>query len=783
MGSAAGRHEQHSIGMSFATKLLLAGITLSLVLILGITSAIIVSRNNQTSSAALSNADNRAHVIRGVLQNITTPQEQFAAQQIVALPDVVQGVQLPTTGTGNATAAVSAALSSTVRLQLPGEYIMVFNREGEVVYSTVPKGNPMLTAKDASTSQALQGVSVEGVEFLGNTEPAYDVAIPICPLPVRLPVPGCAPSSVLGALVYVAPLPYQLHLYSSIVGQYQTSFVYFIGKQGYILRPHCTTSSCTTIQTSASPLPAALAGQYHRGVDSFGALYTKSGSGPTAGSFVAVAGPGAASSAAIVGYVGVEVPVSDFAGSQVQDDLLILGLALVGILVTTFGVLLFVHRFVGRPIAVLEQSVRKIAEGDLATEVPHISNDELGELADNVNIMRGQLSDYIHHIDASLTRLRDVSQALTTTTTGEERLGEAVIRAAERIVGEGSSCALFQIARHSEQPAEPVCIAGSSTLLPRLPGNLLEELSRESMVTTAYNDMSIHLFSMVFQNAVRGAIAVQSPKELSDTDARALAALANYAAIAFENTNLYEQERATVERLRELDKLKSDFLSTVQHEMRTPVMTIMGQSELMELGWDAWDDTMKKNLIRELNVYSRQLNDIVQTLVDFSLLSADTLTVRPTAIALKPALEQAIDDAKGLFQSDLQITVQLACPTDLRVQAEAQRFEQVIRAIVHNAIKFSNESGHIEVVGSREGDTCHIAVTDHGIGISQEALPHVFEQFYQENNSKTRSYGGMGMGLSLAQRLAEAQDATISISSTLDEGTTVDVFWPCATDS
>ena len=769
--------------MNFATKLLIAGITLSLVLILGITSAIIVSRNNQTSDAALSNANNRAHVIRGVLQNITTPQEQFAAQQIVALPDVVQGVQLPITGSGNATDAVAAALSGTVKLQLPGEYIVVFNKEGTVVYSTVPKGNPMLTAKDASAAQALQGTSVEGVEFLGNTEPAYDVAIPICPLPVRLPVPGCTSSTVLGALVYIAPLPYQLHLYSSIVGQYQTSFVYFVGKQGYILRPQCTTSSCTIIRTSAAPLPAALADVYHSNMDSFEALYSRPGVGTTAGSFVAVAGPDAGTNAAIVGYVGVEVPVSDFAGSQVQDDLLILGLALVGVLVTTFGVLLFVHRFVGRPIAVLEQSVRKIAEGDLATEVPHISNDELGELADNVNIMRGQLSDYIHHIDASLTRLRDVSQALTTTTTGEERLGEAVIRAAERIVGEGSSCALFQLDQSAEGPSEPVCIAGSATLLPTLPGNLLEELSHESMVTTTYNDKSIHLFSMVFQNTVRGAIAVQSPKELSDTDARALAALANYAAIAFENTNLYEQERATVERLRELDKLKSDFLSTIQHEMRTPVMTIMGQSELMELGWDAWDDAMKKNLIRELNVYSRQLNDIVQTLVDFSLLSADTLTVRPTAIALKPALTQAIDDAKGLFQSDLHVTVNLTCPSDLKVQAEAQRFEQVIRAIVHNAIKFSNESGVIEVVGSREGNTCHIVVSDKGIGISEDALPHVFDQFYQENNSKTRSFGGMGMGLSLAQRLAEAQDATISIASTRDVGTTVDIAWPCATDS
>ena len=122
---------------------------------------------------------------------------------------------------------------------------------------------------------------------------------------------------------------------------------------------------------------------------------------------------------------------------------------------------------------------------------------------------------------------------------------------------------------------------------------------------------------------VVGALAVTSPSRRPATPmpmSRVFwPVLANNAAIAMENARLYEQEKESVRRLRELDTMKTDFLSTVQHELRTPLTAILGLSDLIEMCWEIWEDSPKLDALRDIQVAARNLDGIVETIIDFSV--------------------------------------------------------------------------------------------------------------------------------------------------------------------
>ena len=124
--------------------------------------------------------------------------------------------------------------------------------------------------------------------------------------------------------------------------------------------------------------------------------------------------------------------------------------------------------------------------------------------------------------------------------------------------------------------------------------------------------------------------AVISPADSATPEADAegvLAILANNAAIAMENARLYEMERESVRRLRELDTMKTDFLSTVQHELRTPITAILGLSDLIEMCWTRWEDAPKLDALRDIQVAARNLDGIVETIIDFSVGDGEALVL------------------------------------------------------------------------------------------------------------------------------------------------------------
>ncbi len=234
--------------------------------------------------------------------------------------------------------------------------------------------------------------------------------------------------------------------------------------------------------------------------------------------------------------------------------------------------------------------------------------------------------------------------------------------------------------------------------------------------------------------------------------------------------------------LRELNQLKSDFLDTAQHELRTPVLAIQGQIELLNVAWDKWDEATRLDIVRDIDISVKLLGETVENVVDFALVNSDTIDVRMAPVDVQGAIRDAANDVRRHFKDALPVELVIDVRGEPVVNADPFRLRQVLRALIDNAVKFTPEGGHVKVTARREKGTgaCRIEVIDDGIGISPEAIPRLFDRFYQEDNSRTRRHGGMGMGLALVRRLCDAHTATVKAHSDERGGSTFTILWPLA---
>ena len=611
------------------------------------------------------------------------------------------------------------------------------------------------------------------------------------------PVTASGSAQVLGAVVYSMPFTDQLLRLLGAVGQGYTPVI-IANRPGASLYAISGNPSSPTL--AAESLPSSVKADLGRSSGSFADFSTVPVSGDNA---LALEGMNPNSGPPVL-YVGVETPVSLFLGNQTADELTVVWLALTALLATWFLVLLFVNRFVRRPVAQLSAGVARIAGGDYSSDIPVRSRDELGVLAHQVNQMRGQIESNIHHVDAAVSRLDEVSRALTTTTTGISSLEGAVCAAAASLAGVGATAVLLAragdhlVVRATSNGADGqetgAATSGTAVgeedldLAPAVVTDVLE--GRPVRLTRSRGDAGTGdptraqdtlVVPMLYRQSVTGAIAVTGPDRVSDADARALSALANNAAIAVENTRLFDQERETVRRLRELDEMKSDFLATAQHELRTPLTAIVGHLELIRMVWAGADDQQKLGILDNVELATSQLSEMLETMIDLSLVSADNLRLNRKRVALAATVDDAVGEVTRRFPHGLPVTLTVDIPARLKVDADRERLRQVIRCLLDNAVKFTVPGGGVAISARPNpgGGSCTIEISDTGIGIDPALHQRVFERFFQADSGGTRAYGGMGVGLALVKVLTEAHGASVTLESTPGEGTKVRLDWPC----
>ena len=787
---------------SLAGRLLAGGIVFTALVIAGVSGFLLVSRSQQTNAGALSNADNRAGVAGELIARVIQPQAQYAATAVASL----SSLQLALSGS-NPAALVATEFTDKRIVNLPGLGVVVVDGTGTVLYTsecdslgsagaTIHPATsaceagaiPHVTASLASVRDALKVETtaacqqssatiaaspalraecpsgVEGVELLAGGLPALDVAVPVFNAQGGSNAP-------LGVVVYSAQLQTQFARYGPVIGY--TPVFLSAGPGASLVR----FTGAADIPTPSAE-PSAIAQQVAHpasGEVAAHAIYTVGGIGAVAGSFVPLEAPGGT---AVAGYLGVEVPLSIFAAGTAQDEGTIAQISLTALVVVCLLVLLFVDRFVRRPVSRLERGVERIAAGDYTSDIPVTSRDELGRLAAGVNRMREQIAGYIEHIDGSVVRLQEVSRALTTTTGGIEQLQDAVLSAADAIAGGSASATVY-----TRRGNEFLRLRSRGPEMPDMTDAMpVDELTAGHAVRLDSSGRAVIAVPMLFQEVLTGVLVVGSAHPVAEGDERALITLANNAAVAVENTRTLEQEREAVRRLKELNQLKSDFLDTAQHELRTPVLAIQGQIELLNVAWDKWDDATKLEIVHDLDISVKLLGETVENVVDFALVNSDTIDVRMSSVDVAAAISDASNDVRRHFKDGLPVDLTVDVRGSPAVSADPFRLRQVLRALIDNAVKFTPKGGHVNVsAGPIKGEgLCRIEVGDDGIGISAEAIPRLFDRFYQEDNSRTRRHGGMGMGLSLVRRLCDAHGATVSAHSDERGGSRFTILWPLA---
>ncbi len=232
--------------------------------------------------------------------------------------------------------------------------------------------------------------------------------------------------------------------------------------------------------------------------------------------------------------------------------------------------------------------------------------------------------------------------------------------------------------------------------------------------------------------------------------------------------------------LERVNHLKSQFLATVTHELRTPLHSIISYGALILEGFVEGELTAEQEEhIQFIVRRAEDLSRLVDDMLDLSKIEADRLEVKVEPLALEPSLTEVINQLKPMANNKgLQLTLEMEDSLPL-VLADSHRIRQVVINMVSNALKFTEKGGiTIQCELLDRYDMLRISVHDTGIGISPAALDYIFEAFRQADGSTTRRFGGTGLGLTIARKLVELQGGEISVESVVGQGSTFSFTLP-----
>jgi signal transduction histidine kinase/CheY-like chemotaxis protein len=229
-----------------------------------------------------------------------------------------------------------------------------------------------------------------------------------------------------------------------------------------------------------------------------------------------------------------------------------------------------------------------------------------------------------------------------------------------------------------------------------------------------------------------------------------------------ERESLLNSERAARSEAERASQLKDEFLATLSHELRTPLNAILGWSQLLSLNPDAMElreglDAIHRN--------ARTQTQLIEDLLDMSRIISGKVRLDIQSADLVEVIDAAFE-AVRLSAEAKEIRLRKILDFDAGpVLGDPTRLQQVVWNLLSNAIKFTPKGGSVDVLLERVNSHLEITVHDSGVGIKPEFLPSVFERFRQADASTTRSYGGLGLGLSIVKHLVELHGGTVRAKS------------------
>jgi signal transduction histidine kinase len=264
-------------------------------------------------------------------------------------------------------------------------------------------------------------------------------------------------------------------------------------------------------------------------------------------------------------------------------------------------------------------------------------------------------------------------------------------------------------------------------------------------------------------------------RDLDETDLQSLRAISELVTAAVVNASLYASQQTAVRRLRDLDALKTVFLSTASHELRTPATAIGGFATLLTKSWDRFTDEQRRDFAARIEANARSLSAVVQDLLDFSLLDRGAAPLLLAPIELGPLVEGVVDRLGPVFTEH-----RIACTTKPAplVAGAVNGLERVVTNLLTNAVKFSPPGSTVTVDVGPSDRGAVVVVSDEGPGVPPEERPKVFTRFYRGAGDVVLQTRGVGIGLSVVSELVARMDGRITLDDAPGGGARFTVWLP-----
>ena len=239
-----------------------------------------------------------------------------------------------------------------------------------------------------------------------------------------------------------------------------------------------------------------------------------------------------------------------------------------------------------------------------------------------------------------------------------------------------------------------------------------------------------------------------------------------------------EHQRAAMDRLQELERVKSDFVATVSHELRTPIASIVGYAEVLEDGMVGALTPDQHDIVARVERNAHRLLRLVEDLLTLSQIESSGIQMELVATDFAGVVRAAGEDlAPALAERDLSMSLDLPA-TPVVLDGDAEHLHRMVLHLLTNAVKFTPDGGEILISAAAHDDTAVLVVSDSGIGICPEEQGRLFTRFFRSRTATDRAIQGVGLGLTIVQSIIALHGGTIEVSSALGEGTTVTVRLP-----
>lgn len=314
--------------------------------------------------------------------------------------------------------------------------------------------------------------------------------------------------------------------------------------------------------------------------------------------------------------------------------------------------------------------------------------------------------------------------------------------------------------------------------------HVMFEITDEFLVAAAIDDEHLELARslglrswivapMLARGRIIGTLSVvtaESGRRYEDDDVRLVEELARRAAMAVDNARLYGEAGAA-------NRAKDEFLATLSHELRTPLTAISGWAAMLKIG--SLDDETKQLAVDTIASSARAQGELIDELLELSRVVAGKFELEIDTVDLARLCEELTIAARPAAEAKQIRLTSVVAERPLAMQGDERRLRQVLWNLITNAVKFTDTGGAVTIDASRHDETVQVRVSDTGLGIAPEFLPHVWERFRQADASATRAYGGLGLGLTVARQFVELHGGRIfATSEGLGHGATFTIELP-----